>query len=463
MRVTDLTCFSEQACGTPVFLLNAEQYSSFVQQHTAPVRSWLKAHDFEAKNRQYCVVPDSAGHILMVCVGFGQDEWLTAIAELSHQLPPGHYHLANAEDFTLQEAYQLSLGWGLGAYRFTRYKKPTRLPAQWILPAKLDATRLRHELAASFWARDLINTPAEDMMPEDLASQAESLTQRFQGQFHQVVGDELLQHGYPMVHAVGRASQHAPRLLDLRFGAQHWPKVTLVGKGVCFDTGGLDIKPASGMLTMKKDMGGAAHALALAQLILAQGLAVQLRVLIPAVDNAISGNAFRPGDILTSRQGKTVEIGNTDAEGRLILADALAAAVEEAPDYLINFATLTGAARVAVGTDIAAYFCNDEALAQSVAAASDTTQDPCWRLPLFKGYRALLKSSMADLNNAPGGGYAGAITAALFLQEFVPDTVPWLHVDVMAFNLKSSPAKPEGGEAMGLRAVFHVLEQKFKV
>lgn len=459
MWMTELTCFSDQSSGTPVFLLRQDQCPHFVSLQSEMAQSWLNTQGFEARPRQWCVVPDAKGQVSMVCVGFVPGEGLTAIADLSRQLPLGHYHLANPQDVTAQDQTQLSLGWGLGSYQFTRYKASSRKAAQWVLPSSVDASRLKDELIASFWVRDLINTPAEDMMPEHLAEQAEALVQRFQGEFHQIIGDDLCSQGYPMVHAVGRASQHAPRLLDLRFGAKGGPKVTLVGKGVCFDTGGLDIKPASGMLTMKKDMGGAAHALGLAQLILAQGLPVQLRVLIPAVDNAISGNAFRPGDILTSRQGKTIEIANTDAEGRLILADALAAAVEETPDYLINFATLTGAARVAVGTDIAAYFCNDDAMAQSVATAVEHTQDPCWRLPLFKGYRHLLKSSIADLNNAPAGGYGGAITAALFLQTFVPDSVPWLHLDVMAYNLKSSPAKPEGGEAMGIRAVFHLLEQ----
>lgn len=459
-----MTCFSFEgldAAAVPLFLLDVDRFADFLQTQSPAHQAWLKLNGFTGEAEQHCLLPDAAGHLAMVCVGLAKndDATLFAVANLSLILPNGVYYLANAADFDDPSLYLLSLGWGLGSYQFTRYKTSSRSVAQWILPKSIDQKRLTDELSACFWVRDLINTPAEDMMPEHLAEHAENLAKRYRGQCHQLIGDELLTSHYPMIHAVGRASSHAPRLIDLRFGAAGLPKLTLVGKGVCFDSGGLDVKPASGMLLMKKDMGGAAHVLGLAQLILAQGLPVQLRVLIPAVDNAISGNAFRPGDILPSRHGQTVEIGNTDAEGRLILADALTAAVEEAPDYLIDFATLTGAARVAVGTEIAAYFSNDEALAAAIQTAAQRVQDPCWRLPLFKPYQRQLKSPVADLNNAPGGGYAGAITAALFLQAFVPDALRWVHFDVMAFNIKSSTGKPEGGEAMGLRAIFQVIEQ----
>lgn len=452
-------CFSHASEAIPLYLLQAAQWEAFLLNQSPQHQAWLRLHNFSAKARQWCLLPDEHGGLSGVCVGIDNVPDLYALSDLPLQLPLGDYRWVY--DATPHDLNLLALGWGLGAYQYTRYKTATRAPARLSLPAGFDHSRLMHELEASYWVRDLINTPAVDMMPQHLAEAALDLTTRFGGQCHQIVGDDLLIHNYPMVHAVGRASSHAPRLIELRFGDHHLPQVTLIGKGVCFDSGGLDIKPANGMLLMKKDMGGAAHALGLAQLILAQGLAVQLRVLIPAVENAINGNAFRPGDILNSRHGLTVEIGNTDAEGRLILADALTAASEENPALVLDFATLTGAARVAVGTDIAAYFTPDEHLATALQQASDTTQDPCWRLPLFPAYKKMLASPIADLNNAPGSSYAGAITAALFLQAFVPEKLRWCHFDVMAFNVKNSPGKAEGGEAMAVRATYQLIEQLF--
>jgi leucyl aminopeptidase len=298
-------------------------------------------------------------------------------------------------------------------------------------------------------------------MPEHLAEAMQALGQEFGATVEQIVGEELLTRNFPLIHAVGRASSHSPRLLDLRWGDPTHPKVTLVGKGVCFDSGGLDLKPSGAMRLMKKDMGGAATALGLARLIMSSGLRVRLRVLVAAVENAVAGNAFRPGDVLRSRQGLTIEIHNTDAEGRLILCDALAEAGTKRPDVMLDFATLTGAARVALGTEVPALFCNDDGLASGLLAAAEREQDPLWRLPLHSPYRDLLDSKIADIANVSESSYAGAITAALFLKEFVPAGIPWAHFDLMAWNLKTQPGRPEGGEAMGLRAVFAWLEQRY--
>ena len=316
-------------------------------------------------------------------------------------------------------------------------------------------------MRAAYLVRDLVNTPAEDMMPQHLAEAARALAEEFGAQFTEIVGDELLVRNYPLVHAVGRASVHAPRLLDLRWGDPAHPRLTLVGKGVCFDSGGLDIKPASGMRWMKKDMGGAAHVLGLARLVMATGLPVRLRVLVPTVENAISGSSFRPGDVIRSRKGLTVEIENTDAEGRLVLCDALAEAGTEEPALLIDFATLTGAARVALGTDLPGFFTNDDALADALALAGEAERDPVWRLPLFKPYRRELESQVADLLNCSTNGFGGAITAALFLQRFVPKGIDWLHFDLNAWNVSERAGRPKGGEAMGLYATFRYLEQRF--
>jgi leucyl aminopeptidase len=309
-------------------------------------------------------------------------------------------------------------------------------------------------------ARDLITTPSSDLGPAELAAAAEALAKAHKARVNVIIGGELLKQNYPMVHAVGRASARAPRLIDLTWGNETDPKVTLVGKGVCFDSGGLDLKPASGMLNMKKDMGGAATMMAVAAMIMATKLPVRLRLLVPAVENSVSGNAFRPLDVVPTRKGISVEIGNTDAEGRLILCDALHEGASEKPTVMIDCATLTGAARVALGTDLPALFCNDDVLAEQLVAAGKEAADPMWRMPLFKGYRRLLDSKVADINNAPGVAFGGAITAALYLQEFVPDDVPWAHFDMMAWNNASRPGRPEGGEAQAARAIFGAIEKR---
>ena len=360
-------------------------------------------------------------------------------------------------------ATAVALGWALGCYHFTKYKsqpmvlgKPTL-----VWPKNCDRGAVKRTAEATTLVRDLINIPAEDMGPPELALAARKLAKKHDARIKVVVGNALLKKGYPTIHAVGRAASKAPRLIDMTWGRANSPKVTLVGKGVCFDTGGLDLKSASGMLRMKKDMGGSAHVLGLAHMIMEAKLDVRLRVLIGAVENAVAGNAYRPSDIIRTRKGVTVEVGNTDAEGRLVMCDALAEADREKPALIADFATLTGAARVAVGTQIAAMFCNDDELASDLYHAGEKTSDPIWRLPLFPAYRRLLNSKVADINNVSEGGFAGAITAALFLEEFVSKDTPWIHFDIMAWNAVALPGRPVGGEAMGMRALYDVIEKRF--
>lgn len=418
-------------------------------------QAWLRAAGFEAKANHFARLPDSAGLPGRLVAGVGERAGIESLGGLPYRLPPGDYRLADGD---AADAYRLALGWGLGAYRFTAYKAAERAPARLLVSdsAVLD------ELAAVALCRDMINTPASDMLPHHLEAAARRLAEQHGAGFDATSGDALLDRGLNTIHAVGRASASAPRLLELRWGKPEHPKLALVGKGVCFDSGGLNLKPASNMRLMKKDMGGAAHVLGLAKLIMSRRLGVQLRVLIPAVENAVSGSAYRPGDVIRTYQGSTVEVDNTDAEGRLVLADALALAVEEQPALVVDFATLTGAARTALGTELPGMFVNRDAVAAGIAGAAKEAEDPVWRMPLHAPYRRLLDSSIADVANAPAGPYAGAIAAALFLERFVGET-PWAHFDIMAWNLESRPAHPKGGEAMGLRAVYAYLQQRFGV
>lgn len=457
--MTDGLLFSHHPDAIPIQAIIENESSAWLAQQSKSLCTWLSATGFKMKPGSFNLKPTPEGRIqaVVVCIKNAEDIW--ALAGLPAVLPEGHYILDTA--LSASQLERLTLGWALGAYQFTRYKTPRRAMATLVVDPACQANRIRHYVEAITLVRDLINTPAEDMMPEHLAEATQTVAQEFSGSVEHIIGDDLLKYNYPVIHAVGRASTHPPRLLDLRWGNPSHPKVTLVGKGVCFDTGGLDLKPSSAMRLMKKDMGGAATALGLGRLIMSLGLPICLRVLIPAVDNAVSGQAFRPGDILRSRQGLTVEIHNTDAEGRLILCDALAEASREQPEVLLDFATLTGAARVALGTEIPALFCNDDSLATGLLAAAAHEQDPFWRLPLYEPYRDLLDSKTADLTNATESSYAGAITAALFLKEFVPTGVPWAHFDLMAWNLRTQPGRPEGGEAMVLRAIFRWLEQRY--
>lgn len=446
---------------TPLILVEENHFSIWLENQTQSLKRWVKANAFKAKPHTHCLVSGTDGSLIGVIVGIQSRDDRWALAALPSKLPVGNYYIETHENSPIYSLESMMVGWGLGAYRFTRYKKTKREPAGLVIHGACDVENLRKPIQAIHLVRDLINTPAEDMMPQHLAEEIKILGQEFGAEVRQIVGEDLLKQNYPIIHGVGRASVHPPRLIDLRWGDPAHPKLTLIGKGVCFDSGGLDLKTSSGMRLMKKDMGGAAHAIGLAHLIMNTGLPVQLRVLVAAVENAVAGNAFHPGDVLRSRQGLTVEIHNTDAEGRLILCDALAEAAAENPALMIDFATLTGAARVALGTEVPALFCNNDELAMGLTTASEQVQDPLWRLPLHSAYRDLLDSKIADISNAASSPYGGAITAALFLQEFVPPSVPWAHFDLMGWNSKNRPGRPEGGEAMGIQAVFQYLIERF--
>lgn len=443
----------------PLEPIEEDAYSEWLERQDEPTRRWLAATGFQGKPGSICLIPSSPAALgkVIAAIQSRSDPW--ALGDLPVALPAQDYYLEASWPAELLE--RALVGWGLGAYQFTRYRSEEQPRARLAVPQTCDAAAVRNAIEAIYLIRDLINTPAEDMMPEQLADAMARLAREFGGEFQQMVGEELLANNFPAIHAVGRASQRTPRLLDLRWGDESHPKLTLVGKGVCFDSGGLDLKPAKAMRLMKKDMGGAAHAVGLARLIMAAVLPVRLRVIVAAVENAVSGNALRPGDIIRTRKGLTVEIDNTDAEGRLILADALAEGGREKPDLMVDFATLTGAARTALGTDIPALFCLQDEVAAELLSGAEYEQDPLWRLPLYRPYRALLESKIADLINAPDSPYAGAITAALFLSEFVPEETPWVHFDLMAWNLTSRPGRPEGGEAMGIRGVFRYLLERF--
>jgi leucyl aminopeptidase len=425
-----------------------------------PLRArWLTTTGFKARAGSHCLIPNADGTLNAVVIGAASFGDLWAGGALPTQLPASDYYLD--ADWQTSARAQFAIGWGLGAYRFTRYKSAPEIEARLAIDPACDAAAIHSQVASAYLVRDLINTAAEDMMPEQLAEAIVNVAQDFGASVTQIVGDDLLAKNYPTVHTVGRASRNAPRLIDLRWGNPSHPKVTLVGKGVCFDSGGLDIKPASGMRMMKKDMGGAAHALGVARMVMQAELPVSLRLLVPAVENAVSGEAFRPGDVIKSRKGITIEVDNTDAEGRLILCDALAEGRSETPEVMIDFATLTGAARVALGTDLPAMFTNSDAMATGLLSAAEEAQDPVWRMPLHKPYRTMLDSKVADIANAASVPFGGAITAALFLQEFVEDGTDWAHFDIMAWNRSTQPGRPEGGEAMGMRAVYAYLQRRF--
>ncbi|MBV9575673.1 MAG: leucyl aminopeptidase family protein [Gammaproteobacteria bacterium] len=439
-----------------VAIVSTNHFPTWLISQNELTKTWLSTTQFRAENTNTELVPNEKGMLSQVITCTSDEENLWSVGHLPYSLPEGHYQLDNEHP----QFFSYAIAWGLGAYQFARYKKPLRQAAKLYLPPE-QAEAILNIVSSIHLVRDCINTPTDDMGPTEFAAVTEDLAKQYGATFTQLIGEELLQQNYATIHTVGRASDDAPRLLDLRWGNITHPKITLVGKGVCFDSGGLDLKSSQHMLLMKKDMGGGAHVLGLARMIMQAKLPVCLRVLIPVVENVISGNAFRPGDIIKSRQGLTIEIGNTDAEGRLVLADALAEAVTEKPDLLIDISTLTGAARVALGTDLPALFCNQDKLAEAVIKQGEKINDPMWRLPLFSFYREYLNSPIADINNNSSEPYAGAITAALFLKEFVPDDIPWLHFDIMAWNLRSRPGRPQGGEAMTLRALFAYLQERF--
>ncbi|MBA2401767.1 MAG: leucyl aminopeptidase family protein [Bradyrhizobium sp.] len=449
------------ASAIPITFATKTTWAAISKTLPAQAQQFALANDFTAKPGKCLTLPSPDGQIAHVIFGLEEETSksrdLFRPGALPGLLPPGVYRFANAP----HDTRLATLAFALGSYRFGRYRKTEKPDVRLVPPDGVDIADIVRMAEAASLARDLINTPSNDMGPEELASAAEQLAGRYGASFNAIVGDELVRQNFPLIHAVGMASTRAPRLIDIGWGNPADPKVTLVGKGVCFDTGGLDLKPSSGMLIMKKDMGGAANVLALAQMVMDAKLKVRLRVLIPAVENAVAGNAFRPLDIFKSRKGPTVEIGNTDAEGRLVLADALALADEEKPDLLVDLGTLTGAARVALGPDLPPFYTNDEKLAQDVARFAKGEQDPLWRMPLWPTYDSWLDSKVADINNAPSGGFAGSIICALFLQRFVTDAKSWLHVDIYGWTPSAKPARPEGGECQAARAIYKLLSERY--
>jgi leucyl aminopeptidase len=443
----------------PVQLVPEPRWRSWLKEQTASHRAWIESTGVAGRPGDLALLPGDGGKAASAVLVLSAKPNLWDFGALATRLPEGTWRLASGTDPVSPTDAAVAIG--LGTWRFERYRsKKGKAGAKLLWPEGADKKRATAMIEALCLARDLITTPSSDMGPAELAAAAQSLAKQHGAKLKVIVGDALLKQNYPMVHAVGRASARAPRLIDLVWGNARHPKVTLVGKGVCFDTGGLDLKPASGMLNMKKDMGGAATMMAVAAMVMAAKLPVRLRLLVPAVENSVSGNAFRPLDVVPTRKGITVEIGNTDAEGRLILCDALHEGASEKPMMMVDCATLTGAARVALGTDLPALFCNDDQLADDLLAAGKAVTDPMWRMPLFAGYRRLLDSKVADINNAPGVAFGGAITAALYLKEFVPDDVPWAHFDMMAWNNANRPGRPEGGEAQAARAIFAAIEKR---
>ncbi|MCV0425921.1 MAG: leucyl aminopeptidase family protein [Roseibium sp.] len=452
---------SDVSRSTPIIAVTEASLTETLAGLGESAAAWCEANDFTGKASTFQLVPGLKEEGAAVLFGV-EDTGLPhpfALGGLAKGLPAGDYHLADG----FPDPEQAALGFALSAYKFERYLSPAGKTRRLAVGGDVDLDRIGIVLDGVQLARDLINTPANDMGPEELASEIEELFSANGGSGRIIVGDDLLTENFPMVHAVGRASARAPRLADFTWGAEDAPKITLVGKGVIFDTGGLNLKPGSSMSLMKKDMGGAANVLGLASMIMKAKLPVRLRVIVPCVENAVSGNAFRPGDILQSRKGLSVEIGNTDAEGRLVLGDALALADEENPELLIDMATLTGAARVALGPDLPPFYTKDEELADDISVMAEASTDPLWRLPLWQPYMKYLDSKIADINhiNTTGAGFAGSITAALFLSKFVENTDSWVHFDIYGWTPAEKPGKPSGGEAQGIRCLFDLVSERF--
>ena len=457
-----LRCFADRVTSrtVPITSLTKPRLKAWLRKQPDATAKWVQASHYEASPGSVLLIPaEGKSQTVRAIVGVNDDQDIWSWGAAAAALPHGNYRL-DPQPKT-KTATNAAIGWALGAYEFSQYRVPKRDCPRLVWPARADRNAIERVASATYLVRDLINTPANDMGPAELATAARRLAREFKARCRVIIGDDLLRAKCPAIHAVGRASTRAPRLIDLTWGSTRHPKVTLVGKGVCFDTGGLDLKPAAGMKLMKKDMGGGAHVLGLARMIMMAKLPVRLRVLVPAVENSVAGNAYRPFDVIKTRKGLTVEIGNTDAEGRIVLADALTMAVEESPALLLDFATLTGAARVAVGTDIAAMFCNDDKLAEQFARHAESEDDPVWRLPLWRPYFRQLNGKVADLNNVSEGPFGGAIIAALFLDAFVGKDVPWAHFDIMAWNQGTRHGRPEGGEAMAMRAAFAVIAGRF--
>ena len=439
----------------PLHMVAADASKKWLAGRKSSESAFLKAAGFAGAEGDLKLVPKSSGELAFAVLGLGTATDIFAAAQFAESLPPGTYRLEG------EAGADAALAFLLGTYAFNRYKKKKPRGVKLVLPAGVDGEDISRVAENLFLARDLINTPPNDMGPAELAAAARTLAKAHKAQISVISGDVLLKQNYPLIHAVGKGSERAPCLIDLRWGNPRAPKVTLVGKGICFDTGGYNLKPTSGMATMKKDMGGAATVLAIAGMVMGAKLNVRLRVLIPAAENSVSGSAYRPSDVFASRKGLTVEIGNTDAEGRLVLADALTEADSEKPDLLIDIATLTGAARAATGMELPPFFTDDEKLAGELMAAAKATQDPLWPLPLWRGYEATLSSSVADLTNNPDYAYAGAITAALFLNRFVTAAKSWVHLDIGAWIDRPKPGRRRGGEANSARAIYALLKKRY--
>ena len=443
----------------PVWLIQCDQWADWLSRQDPSVGAWANAMSFEPTAGKRLIVPSCKGQIMCIVVmvkDSGPDQWTLATMT---DLPPGTYGLAQKYEPSL--ATSMMIGWAMATYRFDTFKSCNTPNVQFVMPVQAKMDEVTATAEAISMGRTLINLPANHMSPTDLELAAQRLAGLFKAKVDVTTGDQLIEENFPLIHAVGRAAEVPPRLIDMKWGRTKAPKITLVGKGVCFDTGGLNLKPGRSMQLMRKDMGGAAAVLALAHMIMAQGLDVRLRVLVPAVENNVSSNSFRPGDILTSRLGKTVAIGNTDAEGRLILADALAFADEDSPDLIIDMATLTGAARVALGTELPAVFTNSDNLATELYAHAVRVDDPMWRLPLWENYRTRLDCPDADINNISSGPYGGSITAALFLEIFVTRAAEWVHIDTFGWNDMARPGRPVGGEVLCVRALFALLATRY--
>ncbi|MEM7041266.1 MAG: leucyl aminopeptidase family protein, partial [Pseudomonadota bacterium] len=443
----------------PIHTVAAAGFAGWLDAQPDRTKAWLDSTGFEAKAGRSALLPGDDGRLVGAVTIPSDPKSLWDYARLQKTLPKGDWRLASDLDDHVR--LQATLGWALAGYRFDRYKKNESETGRLVTGGDAVANEARALADAIYLGRDLINTPANDMGPAELEGASRTVAERFGAKVETIEGEALLKENFPAVHAVGRASDRVPRVIDLTWGDAKAPKLTLVGKGVCFDTGGLDLKPASAMAIMKKDMGGAATTLATAQAVMALGLPVRLRLLIGAVENSVAGNAFRPGDIIETRKGLSVEIGNTDAEGRLVLADLLALADGEKPDLMIDCATLTGAARVALGADLPALFTPDDRLATDLLDAGAEVEDPLWRLPLHKPYREIIDSPVADINNAGTGGMAGSITAALFLKDFVTETTGWAHLDMYGWTPAAKPGRPKGGEATALRALIALIKRRF--
>jgi len=450
--------FTRSSDTIPLHPVTAAGLQKWLETAPARQRKWVGSSGFSAQAGEFCSLPGEDGELQAYLFGMQANGWLYQLAELPPRLPPGDYALV--ADWSREQRLLSAVGWGLGCYQYDAYKKPGKVMPSLALDddIEVEAGAL---LAAHKLVRDLVNTPTEDLGPAQLGDAMQLQADQFDGRMSVIIGDDLLTENFPAIHAVGRASERAPRLLHMQWGNDDDPLLVLCGKGVCFDTGGLNLKTGTGMSLMKKDMGGAAHVLALARLVMQARLKLRLSVLIPAVENSVSGNAYRPGDVIPTRKGLNVEIGNTDAEGRVVLADALARACEMRPDLVIDFATLTGAARIALGTDMPPVFSNDMEIARRMVNAGEGEEDPLWAMPLYTPYRELLKSNIADISNIGSSPYGGCITAALFLEYFVEPGIDWVHIDTWAWNQTARPGRPVGGDAQGLRAAYRYLCERY--